>query len=727
LWDYGYDALVVVSGWSWIPLAVTVFLVDRRNVDEHHQIICLTPTSRWCGFWDFITGRTRLASSVLEGSRLRLFNPVVGGVAAFDVHRQGELYRTLSRVGNYAAATVPMRVFERVMAQHRVTRGVFAEHAIVKHTGKVDDGTSTLLMDLVAECDYPVDYRVFPVDLGMVNYQFVRSEADIVVDAAPRMTCFMLPIVAGGGFAPLKTEGNDDRAVASRVEKFQGRRLPNPTPFLHAVMREFAELLFPEPHILAPWSIEDVGERQVSARQRRDFALFSEQLPTQVTKTFIKPEAYDTEKDPRIISQINPVDKIEYLAFMYPLSEFMKKFSWYAFGKTPADVAARVAALARLSCHHLSFTDFTRMDGTISQVIRLLERIVVMRAFVRESHNELDRLMQTQSDLRGVTQFGLWYQTLWARLSGSAETSPFNTLVNVFTTYLAWRMTKVSGDYVCAEDAYDQLGLAGGDDGVTPDLPAASFERACGALGLIGTLEVVPKGELGVKFLAREYGPDVWAGDPNSRCDLMRQLTKFHMTAKLPDGITPMMKLREKAESFLATDANTAIIGPLVRRVMEVTTANPEHVKEIMARWNPFGDGNNYPNEGCFVESVPEWADPREFLAALSGATGDDLLRLPPVCIVDGHAGCKAELIATGDGQAVVVNELPQLKGVGKKAGDKGSDLRGANKSGWRAKPVQPKALGEAPSRGRGRGLSRGRGRGRGTPQRGRGKARGSG
>jgi uncharacterized membrane protein YgcG len=53
-----------------------------------------------------------------------------------------------------------------------------------------------------------------------------------------------------------------------------------------------------------------------------------------------------------------------------------------------------------------------------------------------------------------------------------------------------------------------------------------------------------------------------------------RQLSKFHATTCLPSNITPEEKLLTKAQSFVLTDPNTPIIGPLVNRVLALADVN---------------------------------------------------------------------------------------------------------------------------------------------------------
>lgn len=165
-------------------------------------------------------------------------------------------------------------------------------------------------------------------------------------------------------------------------------------------------------------------------------------------------------------------------------------------------------------------------------------------------------------------------------------------------------------------EAFAALGLYGGDDGLSAGNPS-NMEKAAQMMGqeLKSVRVVAPQP---VKFLARIYGPTVWEGAPDSCCDLLRQLSKFHTTVSLPISITPEMKLVEKCRSFLLTDANTPIMGLFCKRVMQTAEAlgvASYSVPDIV-RWNVGGDDpdEQYPNNDEMgwmmqeaVDSLPEF------------------------------------------------------------------------------------------------------------------------
>jgi len=364
-----------------------------------------------------------------------------------------------------------------------------------------------------------------------------------------------------------------------------------------------------------PVDIEEVFNRQNKPQQRR-ILNESDLLPHGDRKvaSFVKREAYQKITDPRNISTINGCDKRDYSAFMYAFSEHMKEFEWYAFGKSPVELASRVSEICQNAVYGAGNTDFHRMDGSVGEVARSLEKALMMAMFRHEYHDELHELMRSQVSLTGRTRFGVTYQTLLSRLSGSPETSPFNTSLSAFTAFLNFRMTKCEGKYYTGEEAWQRLGVYGGDDGLTADADARIYAAAAKRVGQNLTCEMIPRGSVGVKFLARLYGPEVWFGDCNSMCDLPRTMSKFHTTVALPESIKAVDKLIDKAHALSLTDSNTPVVGPFVRAVLK---HKPKKFvfKNYGRKWMPESDPHKqYPNayaiwmDEVAAASLPEFS-----------------------------------------------------------------------------------------------------------------------
>lgn len=92
-------------------------------------------------------------------------------------------------------------------------------------------------------------------------------------------------------------------------------------------------------------------------------------------------------------------------------------------------------------------------------------------------------------------------------------------------------------------------------------------------------------------------GPNVWYGDASSCCDLLRQLTKLHVTPSTPPNITALDKMREKARAFALTDSTTPIIGKLCTRIIRVCgEAEMRLDMRAMAEWGSDELLNQYLN-----------------------------------------------------------------------------------------------------------------------------------
>ena len=145
--------------------------------------------------------------------------------------------------------------------------------------------------------------------------------------------------------------------------------------------------------------------------------------------------------------------------------------------------------------------------------------------------------------------------------------------------------------------------------------------------------------EFGISFLSRMYKPNVWYGDPNSCCDIKRQLLKFHTTTAGQQQMEPSVKLQQKATSYYYTDHDTPYIGDIVNRVLELIGPDGGDFDPSIHTWfSQYRDMSaQFPNERA--DWMYEWAsetmpdfDSDLFLQWLDQAqSAEDLLR-PPVC-----------------------------------------------------------------------------------------------
>jgi hypothetical protein len=610
VWNYDGDSIKVKKYWTFfgycpILTGVSSFSLERRQVDKDHQLILLAPMCKYKGLAAWV------ANWVLGGKELRRLNPVVGKFTRMITNEANGMSIHTGLAGQYIKCSVPAAQDTALSITSRVPK-LDLQLAQVRKIETLEGEPSVLWEFHRAQLGEQKPHMVSTAIQHVKRYQIVKQLDDFEPNAKPAVVSFMNPII-DGAFAPDCCRANDKRSIEKRVTEM--RDTTQLCPFVLKVIKEFVHLFANGArHSLVPVDIEEVFNRQNKPQQRR-ILCESDLLPygDRKVEAFVKREAYQKITDPRNISTINGCDKRDYSAFMYAFAEHMKQFDWYAFGKSPVELAQRVSDICQRATKGAGNTDFHRMDGSVGEVARCLEKALMMAMFRSEFHNELHELMRSQVSLTGRTKFGVTYQTLLSRLSGSPETSLFNTSLSAFTAFLNFRMTKIQGKYLTAEDAWDRLGVYGGDDGLTADADANTYATAAKRVGQNLTCEMIPRGSPGVKFLARLYGPEVWFGDCNSMCDLPRTLSKFHTTVALPQNIKAADKLMDKAYALSLSDANTPVVGPFVRAVL---AHKPKKFvfKNYGRKWLPEDDPEKqYPNAYGLWMSEYAAADLPEF------------------------------------------------------------------------------------------------------------------
>lgn len=334
----------------------------------------------------------------------------------------------------------------------------------------------------------------------------------------------------------------------------------------------------------------------------------------------------------------NDADKLDMAMFALSLSEHCKQFAWYGPGKTPVEIAMRVAEICSVALDFVNISDYHRMDGTITYYLRKVDRAVCMKAFTNHSA-KLNELLKTNVDNVGVLPHGTKFEQGPSHGSGCSATSLFQTLRAAFTAYLGFRhQTKPGGNRFTPNEAFAALGIHLGDDGLDADLHVHCHKWAADRVGLVLEAATVERGFRGVNFLARYYSPEVWTGSLNSMCDVKRQLSKLHTTVRLPANVTPEQKLVEKCMSYVATDGNTPVIGDFCKRVLLLSTFRPRLLLGVGSWWSKFEHSVQYPNENVggwmdveFAAQFEEF-DKMLFTRWLATTTSPAELLRPPLC-----------------------------------------------------------------------------------------------
>jgi hypothetical protein len=636
VWNWKGDSVGATRTMCGIPLTYSVFSVERKNVDEDHQAILVSPLSKYKGIHAWIA-MWRVKTPPLE----RL-NPVDGEFVRISVNGSGGMISSTSRVGGYLASSVDVQVDEAIASAARTTAKLM--HATVK--SKMASGHSKAKQ---GECDFTgsevlLEYhlrggpKTVMVDIvdTIRSYQWLKTYQAFEPEK-PMMVAFMQPLF-NGAFVPNKCKNNDERMVEKRIKELK-HKPGQITPIMNQVMDEFVNLMSQHIGKLHPVEVEEVYERQNKPSQRRILDDAQHGMAVKTAQVMQKNEAYPSVNDPRAITIINGVDKMAYSQIIYAFADKLKSIRWYAFGKSPREIAAEVAGVCGKALSHADNTDLRRQDGNVDSVARTLERKLMIALFHAVYHLEMLRLMKTQTGLRATTRHGVSYDTDDARASGSAETSAFNTTLTAFIAFLGFRMTRNDrGIFYTADEAWEKLGLYGGDDGITVDQDRYAVEKAATLMGQQLDCDRTKRGAIGVSFLARRYGPDVWhntEGSDNSCCDIRRQLAKFHATLSLSSKVTPLTKLREKAYAFYLTDKHTPVIGEFVSRTMELKPLKSSEYTNMLKIWNSeVEQDNHYPNfredwmVSLLMEQIPKY-DYDGFKTWIQGASVDDLFVAP--------------------------------------------------------------------------------------------------
>lgn len=619
VWAYSSDHLVATAYRFGLPWRTTAYLVDRKVTSVDREVILLNPIATWtkCAPNFSATGiysRQLQRLKLVDGDYVRLVT-IHGGVTV-----------STAQVGSYAVATLPAskdKALENLAAQSKYPLTL----AQVENYYENDRAGSTVLWGYHRVKRGFVPPVICPAEMAVRRYQFRPSEFD--PEAKPGMTAFMSPLL-NEAWVPDVTKGNESQAIQGRVVSVRPKELVK-TPLLVRTMDEFAKWFIPISGLARPVDFEEVYERQSKPTQRRILDQSMGSKPIRDIKGFLKREPYQGIKDPRIIATINGVDKREYSRYTYSFERLLKRQRWYAFGLKPKEISERVVDVLK-NATTAANTDFSRFDGHGSNLMRDFERMLLLRYFNPEHHEQLCVLHQAQYKSKAKLALGTKFMTEYMRTSGSPDTSIMNSIFNAYIAYLGLRIDGREPD-----EAWQGLGLYGGDDGLTPDIDVKKYVSAAQMVGQELTFEPVSRGKRGIKFLARVYGPDVWFGNASSMCDLKRQLSKFHVTVQMPANVSSAMKLQEKARSYILSDMNTPIVGEFcaaVKRCSGGKLVFDERCRPMLP-WNgEIEMENQYPNEpGEWMMdelsiALPE-VDLKSFSKWASDATDLSALLLP--------------------------------------------------------------------------------------------------
>lgn len=571
VWDYSVDNVTLFTfRWKpltklfgrvvYVPTQVQFIMshVDVRKVAPHRSLVGIFPSASYTGF------RAIFYNLFLRSPLARL--SYGSFCKRMDVIKEGARLTNLKFKGNQEVLVVETSLLNalRMRIEELGSKSTSGNIERILHTTS-DVAKSYVTPPTVAapilhhfRMLIPGEEMIKTFDRipPVVDYQpLVRELA--CEDGKVVGRAYGLGYMGNSIFSPVKCVASDIHTVEGRINKPRNK-VKSIAPFYAACMTEFLNFLIPTPGIGVPKIDQEVKDKQNRPSQRAGFEAvhnFDVLIPM-VVSAFQKGEAYSKMTEPRNISNVNTVHKLKYSAYTYEFMEvILKNQTWYAFGKTPSQLADYLHSLA---LNHSSFlpTDFSRFDGSLTAAIREVERAALLRFFAAMYHQEVLELYDAQFDIRGYTQEGIPYDVGTSRLSGSAETAGFNSLDNAFISYCGYRRTHQN-----PMDAWNALGCYGGDDGLNPDMEVRDYAAVCNSFGLKFKGEVTAQS---ITFLGRTF-PNLWESG-GSYSDIKRALSKLHWTADRM--ATPELVAQRKALSLQYSDPITPILSDWSKKIL---------------------------------------------------------------------------------------------------------------------------------------------------------------
>jgi hypothetical protein len=638
LWDYTPDTIMTSRTFFGIPWMTTVFRVEKRQINDTRALVCLAPMGTWRGIGS-ILARIGLSASPLE--RLR---PVKNGWSSITTSTKDGLTTSVGKAGTHMHAEFTGAEWERVvqadlLSSHDANVAAMAcwlgadrERAQVaaswaranapRHTAYVTD----------------VNYAVEHVSSSVNNYGDGGEEKTTV-------HAFMAPLVVGMCYSHNDTSDNAKWGVQARITDLKKVKLATLSPFALQIMSDFVSELTKDGPIV-PCSFDDLWEAQSRPTQRTiltNGAMSGAHTDTTI-RSFLKKEAVAGPKDPRVISTIEGRSKVDYSMYMRAVGKLLAARNCYAF-KTPTIVADEIASFISQAPYALE-GDFSRMDGNVDKNIRtIFETSLLRKMFPNDDH--VLELHKEQYNRPGVIK-GHRYEGGYARASGSAETSPFNTVLTMLVAYARGRLLRFDH-----ESSMNHIGMIGGDDSLVPGFDGIdpvddekALTRAARMYGQTLTSKRALRGEP-VTMLSRVFG-GAWYGENDSIACPLRVLAKVHASPNLHAGVPLEEKCYEKGMSMLATDANTPIIGDLARKMITVGGPPSKPWDRAPNFWASFA-GSSWPNvhRPWMLEVVQEELGDFEYGSFATWIASGKALE-PPTCLVIPPKNGKIDVLVNG-------------------------------------------------------------------------------
>lgn len=585
IWDLEGDSFVSDHWWG-----SQIYLVDHRLTDEPtRRLVAIYPVRTIYGPWGWLLPGKRFQRRIYQYDSINF--------SRYQITNKGDIQPKImisfGRPGERDCSVVTERTFhtatvrcglakdpsisdvERIFRSDEVSNPTYSASLFIKYF-KLSPKTFERIIDVIT---LPF------VGNDDVNYQTLRPL--VTEDGKPMARNVFPALCRGGAVAPVRSFNNDHACVQRRIEDVKNGVVKVP-PFYRKCRQEFVSLLIPDElmHTGVPWTEAMVEKRQNRPTQRaanertKPFSFLSKFI----IKSFQKGETYGKICPPRNISTLPTDHRLRYGAFIYAITEILKSHDWYAFGKNPQQLEVILMDIASRATSILP-TDYEMWDGTHSLFMAEYELMLLLRFFAEPYHEELVTLQKDHYFAPCLTAFMVKYCSDFTRPSGSSDTSVFNTGDNALIAYIVIRHF-VSDPTT----AFRMLGIYGGDDGITPNVPIDLYTKVVTKLGHKIKCELITPGNP-VPFLGRIF-IDLWS-TPASICDPLRRVRALHLTV-VPKTIPDALILHRKADGYEITDSETPVIKSwisLVRRLVPRTnvpktmTEGIEQILRVESSW----------------------------------------------------------------------------------------------------------------------------------------------
>jgi len=421
----------------------------------------------------------------------------------------------------------------------------------------------------------------------------ITDKATVDPDRAQFITSIHNPLLPGSKLVP----GNGIASLLSSLET----RVHNPPTRIPVsvdianVMAKFVDCLV-RGNQLHPLSFELMSERMKRPTQQQELEELSTTFDHKRHRWTMFNKTEPSTKHPRIIVCCKGTQNFDYARWTLPLSDYLMTQPFWMPGKSCGMIQSavqRLHCIARKSLSRgVSEYDYTGFDATTGAFGITLLRMVFTIAFGYDRGWEepfLNTISQTATVSGGTSSVSMGIGTL----SGSADTTLRNTLLNAFVIYL-----QAANAGLNPEQAYSYLctsALVSGDDSLIIEVNGGMVDAAT-ACGL--TLEGRRYSSGPTRFLGRFY-PDPW-GSSSNVADVARWLSRMHLIM-VPSGKSVEAAMSQRALGHLVNDSDTPLLSDYAKRVLKLFPSDtlsemffdPYHYSLLTAS----GPGANYRND----------------------------------------------------------------------------------------------------------------------------------